>query len=322
MQSLIARGAVDRIEGVAATPAEVRYLERRRTVTPGAAVTRYLRKHPEISGWWDVRDDWPRGAYAAVFLTDDSPAQRARIKRLAAFPDFTRVVKVRYSDRQRERLEVTEFPDFVAVGVAVRYSVYGAGFGDPGGAAAAKLKAPLGNRAVYDAYDGRRLIQTGPSPGDPPCPEPDIPEPTPLERAIAERDDYGMNIDPAYVQSLLDTGKTYTEDEQAWLDRYRDISYESKVDDYLQHWREDWGGNSVYAQYPNPPIVVIRFLRRLALHTERVKALAKTLTRSARSARPSSVTSSTSCRTRSATRRAPTAASGTATAAPLLRRPQ
>ncbi len=74
VQSLIAGGATDPIEGVAATPAELRYLERRRTVTPGAAVTRYLRKHPEISGWWDVRDDWPRGAYAAVFLTDDSPA--------------------------------------------------------------------------------------------------------------------------------------------------------------------------------------------------------------------------------------------------------
>ena len=47
--------------------------------TPGAAVTRYLRRHPEISGWWDVRDDWPRGPYVAVFLTDDSAAPtRAR----------------------------------------------------------------------------------------------------------------------------------------------------------------------------------------------------------------------------------------------------
>src|SRR5262249_48185576 len=87
------------------TPAEQRYLKRRAALSPGAGVTRYLRKHPEISGWWDVRDDWPRRAYVAVFLTDDSAKQRATIKRLATYPAVTRVVRIRYSDRQRERVQ-------------------------------------------------------------------------------------------------------------------------------------------------------------------------------------------------------------------------
>jgi hypothetical protein len=351
------------------TPAEQRYLKRREALSPGPGVTRYLRKHPEISGWWDVRDDWPRSAYVAVFLTDDSAKERATIRRLATFPARTRVVRIRYSDQERDRvarrierdyrkldkagfeavetdaetgtdrvdvhlvskrkdaaryfkrhygamvrthvtprdtvpgcarastytiapdgmslnvswsdgpkaqrIEVTERPGYVAVGVAVRYSVYPSGFGDPGGTAIAELSAPLNGRPVYDAYDGSRLLQTGPSPGDPPCPEPPTREQTPLQQAIREREQYGMNVDPAYVQTLVDAGQTYTPDERAWLERYRDIAYESAVDEYLQHWRQDWGGNSVYVQYPDPPIVVIRFLRRLELHTERVKALSK-----------------------------------------------
>jgi hypothetical protein len=48
---------------------------------------------------------WPRKAYVAVFLTDDSPRQRATIKRLATFPAVTRVVRIRYSDRQRDRVQ-------------------------------------------------------------------------------------------------------------------------------------------------------------------------------------------------------------------------
>jgi hypothetical protein len=183
---------------------------------------------------------------------------------------------VEYSDAPKSaRIEVTEVGDHVAVGVVARFSVYPSGFGDPGGTAVAKLSAPLGGRPVYDAYDGSRLLQTGPSPGDPPCPELPIDESTPLEQAIQERERYGMNIDPAYVQALLDAGAQFTADEQRWIESYRNISYESKIHDYLNHWREDWGGTSVYAQYPKAPIVVIRLLRHQTLHTRRLKALSK-----------------------------------------------
>jgi hypothetical protein len=372
VQSLRAQGAFVRVEfsDLPGTPEEGRYLQRREQLTAGAGVTRYLRRHPEISGWWDVRDDWPRGAYVAVFLTDDSVKQRATIRRLAAYPKSTRVVRIRYSDRERdrvyrrisreyklldkagfeyvqaeteiatdridvfvvtkrtdaaryfkrrygpmvrvqalrettfstctraqtytiapdglsltvswsdapakpERIEVTEFADHVAVGVVSRVSIL-PGFGDPGGTAVARLSAPLGGRPVYDADDGRRLLQSGPSPGDPACPDPPNRERTPpLEAAIRDRARYGMNTDPAYVQSLLDDDRTYTEHERRWLKTVERVDYQSKVDDYLQHWRDDWGGTTTYAQYPNPPIMVVYLLRRDALHTARLKALSK-----------------------------------------------
>jgi hypothetical protein len=372
VQALRAQGAFVRAEesDLPGTPEEGRYLERRKLLTPGAGVTRYLRRHPEISGWWDVRDDWPRGAYVAVFLTDDSARQRATIKRLATFPESTRVVRIRHSERRLDRIsnrisreyralekagfeyveaetepgtdridvfavtkrtdaaryfkrrygamvrthvarettfpgctraqaytiapdgmsltvswsdapekpvriEVTEFADHVAVGVVARFSVY-PGFGDSGGSAVARLSAPLGGRPVYDADDGRRLLQSGPSPGDPACPEPPIRgETPPLERAIDDRARYGMNTDPAYVQSLLDDDRTYTEHERRWIKTYDRIDYQPRVDDYLEHWRDDWGGTATYAQYPNPPIMVVYLLRRDALHTARLKALSK-----------------------------------------------
>jgi hypothetical protein len=45
------------------------------------------------------------------------------------------------------------------------------------------VSAPLGARAVIDASSGKRLRQIGPSPGDPPCPDPPK-EKTRLEQAI------------------------------------------------------------------------------------------------------------------------------------------
>jgi hypothetical protein len=179
---------------------------------------------------------------------------------------------VSYDDAPKpRRVEVTEFADHVAVGVVSRFSVY-PGFGDPGGTVVAKLGAPLGDRAVYDASDGRRLTQTGPSPGDPPCPE-RPPDKTPLEQAIAQRAEYDMNTDPAFVQPLVDAGETFTAEEKAWIEQVQEIGYQSKVEDYVEHWREDWGGETVLAHYPDPPILVIYLLRRQALHTERLKAL-------------------------------------------------
>ncbi len=52
-----------------------------------------------------MRDDWPRGPYVAVFMTDDPARHRAAIKRLAAHPQSTRVVRVRYSARDKDRIQ-------------------------------------------------------------------------------------------------------------------------------------------------------------------------------------------------------------------------
>src|SRR3954451_3192778 len=71
----------------------------------GPRASFYLRRHPEFSGWWDIRDDWPRGPYVAVFVAGDPAKYRRRILELAAFPKETRVVRVRYSDRYRARVQ-------------------------------------------------------------------------------------------------------------------------------------------------------------------------------------------------------------------------
>src|SRR5690348_6508182 len=106
IQSLIARNAWLRKWAIYGTAAEARYLTRRDELRLGAKATAYLRKRPAISDWWDVRDDWPRGAYVAVFITGDPARHRAAIKRLAAFPRATRVVRVRSSRRERDRLSL------------------------------------------------------------------------------------------------------------------------------------------------------------------------------------------------------------------------
>ena len=274
------------------TAEEARYLDRRDALRLGSPATRYLRRHADVSGSWDVRDDWPRGAYVAVFVADDPAKHRAAIKRLAATPRFTRVVRVRYSERElrrvsdridrdqarlrragftvdtadtesgtdrvdvalvtrrtdaaayfkrrygamvrtiviargrtaegcvnlerfeispdgltlkvgwsdagpAERVEVTESSDRVVIGVVERFSLGAVGFGEEGSTGEIKLRAPLGGRAVYDANDGGRMLQVGPSPGDPPCPEPRT-ERTPLEvgdpGARALRDEHRSHL--------------------------------------------------------------------------------------------------------------------------------
>lgn len=351
------------------TPAEERYLDRRAELRLGARASRYLRDRPAISAWWDVRDDWPRGAYVAVFIADDPAEHRAAIRRRAAYPRATRVVRVRYSDRELRRVsdrierdverldragfhgvetdllegtdrvdvslatsradhaayfkrrygamvrtrvistrrevpycvdassfeiapdglsvtvswqdgpaaphavEVVEGADRVSIGIVDTYELGTATTGESGGTASVRLRAQLGSRAVYDANDGARLLQRGPSPGDPPCPV--LPERTPLESAIRERARYGMHTDPAYVQALLADDRTYTEHERRWLKTVQRVDFDSNVHDYVHSNSEDWGGSTLVADYPAKPYVLVRFLRRLAFHEKRLKRVAK-----------------------------------------------
>jgi len=370
---LIVAGPPSRAHGIRVTPAEDRYLDRRRKLGIGAKLGRYLRQRPEVMDFWDVRDDWPRGPYMAVFLADDPAKHRAAVKRLASYPRSTRIVRVRYSDRAKERVqrrierdrdrlkragfelvetnaewgrdrvdalvitkrkdaaryfarrygsvvkahafarrttpaclraydyeiapdgmsltvswqdgptkplrvEVTERGDHVAVGLVEAQSLYPSfGPGRPNETTVVRLREPLGARPVYDAYDGRRLVQSGPSPGAPPCPV--RPEPgvqSPLDSLIAQREGYGMNADPAYVQSLVDAGLEYTPEEQAWIDL--DERYTGNdVEDYLQGGRErrDWGGNAYVARYPEPPYLIVRLIGHFALRERDIRAIAQ-----------------------------------------------
>jgi hypothetical protein len=191
---------------------------------------------------------------------------------------------VRYEEASSKprRVEVTEVDGRVAVGVVVPYSVY-LSTGESGGTAVARLRAPLGNRPVYDASDGRRLLQSGPAPGAPPCPV--QPERTPLERLAAERAGQGMSTDPALVESLLAADETYTPDEQAWRALVYAAEFENGIHDYLHGGRvsPDWGGTTLVARYPEPPYLLVRFIRRFAFHVREVQKLAKVPVRFERS---------------------------------------
>jgi hypothetical protein len=59
------------ISDLPVTEAEQRYLNRRPMLHLGPRASAYLRRHPEFSAWWDIRDDWPRGPYVAVFVAGD-----------------------------------------------------------------------------------------------------------------------------------------------------------------------------------------------------------------------------------------------------------
>jgi hypothetical protein len=377
---LIAAGPPSRRYGIRLTREEDRYLDRwwrYDRIGPGAKLARYLRRQPEVMDFWEVQDDWPRGPYVAVYLKGDPARHRAVVRRLAFFPRSTRIVSVRYSDRdktriqrriQREdralaragfevvdassswgkdrvrvdvvtkrkdaaryfserygpavkvrvyerstvegcaraatyviapdgkgltvswsdapkrplRVEVTELADRVAIGIVVGFSLY-PGFGDPGGKTVVQLKAPLAERPVYDASDGRRLLQSGPAPGAPPCPV--QPERTPLERLAAERAEQGMATDPALLASLVAADETYTPEEKAWREQVYAAEFDNGVHDYLHGGRvsPDWGGTTLVARYPEPPYLLVRFIRRFTFHVRNVQKLAKVPVRFERS---------------------------------------
>ena len=102
---------------------------------------------------------------------------------------------------------------------------------------------------------GARMLQSGPAPGRSALPG-RARSSTPLEQAIAQRAEYGMNADPAYVQALLADDREYTEPERKWIKQLQRLDYESDVNEYLDHWRKDWGGTNLVADYPAKPYQV------------------------------------------------------------------
>ncbi|MDA0170900.1 hypothetical protein OJ998_17490 [Solirubrobacter taibaiensis] len=382
VQRLIAAGPPSRRYGIRVTRDEDRYLDRwwrMDRIGPGAKLAKYLRRQTDVMDFWEVEDDWPRGPYVALYLKGDPARHRAVVKELAFFARSTRIVTVRYSGRDKDRIqrriqredqaleragfevidagsswgvdrvvvevvtkrkdaaryfaerygpavkvhvherstfdgcartegyeiapdgmsltvswsdapktprrvEVTEFADRVAVGIVVAYSRY-PGFGDPGGKTVVRLKGPLGARPVYDASDGRRMRQRGPAPGAPPCPTNPREELTPLEQLAAERGQYGMNVDPAFLQTLIDADVKYTPEEQAWLELVHAAEFENGVHDYLHGGRvsPDWGGTTLVARYPEPPYLLVRFIRRFAFHVREMQKLTKVPVRFERS---------------------------------------
>jgi hypothetical protein len=169
-------------------------------------------------------------------------------------------------------MEVSAFPDRVEVGVVEK--VYnGTNTADLRiTSQAAPLGAPLGDRPVIDAYNRKTLQQIGTRPGQPPCPA-DPPEPTRLERAIAQRTAYGMRAGPGYVQSL-DPRDPYTKAEARWVSLLNDIDVgdEEELDfDLWKRFPKTYAGSVFVTRYPNPPLVVYRFTKDARSHLAAIR---------------------------------------------------
>ena len=168
-----------------------------------------------------------------------------------------------------ERIEVTEFPDRVEVGV-VEKTYTGPNTADLRfEQAPAALSAPLGDRAVIDAATGKRMRQSGPSPGEPPCPE--SPSRPRSSRRSPIRQERGLPADPAYVQRRLNSRSYYTRAEQRWLQETETLDDDDKVEAYLRRHRADYSGYTVVATYPATPTIVYRFVRNTATHEAAIK---------------------------------------------------
>jgi hypothetical protein len=191
------------------------------------------------------------------------------------------------------RMEVTEYPDRVEIGVVEK--VYnGSNTADLRIMShTAPLSAPLGERPIIDAYNRRTLQQVGSRPGHPPCPSAPA-EPTRLEEAIEQRASYGMRADPSYVQHRLSAGGLYTKAEARWVSLLNaiDAGDEEQLDfDLWKRFPKTYAGSVFITQYPKPPLVVYRFtdnarrhlaaIRSKSEHPANVRVGTATVTRSA-----------------------------------------
>jgi hypothetical protein len=175
-----------------------------------------------------------------------------------------------------DHVELVERADRVEVGVVERVP-HGAITGDAvGDQAPVSLAAPLGDRMVIDAATGRRLVQTGPSPGEPPCPP--AQRYSRLEEFIRTRQEFGLRHDREFVRRMLRRKDPYTQREHRYL-RVRDVletlTYDRPVERYLDRHRDEFGGTAIIDRFPARPLMQLRFTRRPAVHLARLRRVAR-----------------------------------------------
>jgi hypothetical protein len=172
-----------------------------------------------------------------------------------------------------ERIEVNEQPDRVSVGVVERVpnGVRPNSSGPEQEPVA--LSAPLGDRPVYDAATGKRLLQQGPSPGDPACPV--APTLSALDQAIQERLGEGLPAGRDYVRKRLRATNYYTPSEQRWLALVNKLQAQPRVDAYLREHAADYGGSTVAGSFPGTPYLLVHVTRRASQYEARLKRLTK-----------------------------------------------
>jgi hypothetical protein len=84
-----------------------------------------------------------------------------------------------------------------------------------------------------------------------------------------------MRADPAYVQSLLDDDREFTEPERRWVRSVQRLDQDNDIHEYTIHYRKEWGGTAVVADYPAKPYLLVRLTKRLALHTRELRRIAR-----------------------------------------------
>jgi hypothetical protein len=172
-----------------------------------------------------------------------------------------------------ERIDVTEHPDRVEVGVVDRVPHGGTEDMAVHERGTVRLAQPLGERPVVDMADGRRLLQHGPGPGEPPCP---VTGPLRrLENAIAARREHGLPHGRAYVRRMLRRKDPYTKAEHAYLRIRETLEIAVPVFRYEDRHADEFGGTSIEDHYPAKPVLVERFTGHLRRHTRNLRRLMK-----------------------------------------------
>jgi hypothetical protein len=180
----------------------------------------------------------------------------------------------RSGSARSERVDVVEYPDRVEVGVVDRLPNGFITLDAVPDHRRVRLSAPLGDRAVIDMADRRRLLQQGPSPGEPPCParKPH----TKLDEAISIRKEIGLPHGRAYVRRMLRRKVPYTKAEL----RYQDLQYALELEDirisrYVRKLGDEYGGSDVEGRFPGKPRLVVRFKDRVAFHERKLRRIVK-----------------------------------------------
>jgi hypothetical protein len=92
---------------------------------------------------------------------------------------------------------------------------------------------------------------------------------------IEERTEYGMRADAPYVQSLLADDREFTEPERRWVRSVQRLDDDDRLYEYTIHYRKEWGGTALVADYPAKPYLLVRLTKRLTFHTRELKRLAR-----------------------------------------------
>jgi hypothetical protein len=172
-----------------------------------------------------------------------------------------------------ERVDVVEHDDRVELGIVERA---------PNGAVTLEarvvqhrvvLARALGDRKVVDMADGRRMLQRGPSPSEPPCPK--AKPLTRLQDFINTRKEFGLPHGRAYVRRMLRRKDPYTKAEHAYLEIRQSFDVMVPVFRYEERHADEFGGTSIIDNFPGRPILVEHFTGHLRRHARNIRRLMK-----------------------------------------------